>query len=442
VYFHLKIQWLSGLKRVRFGALGGLAAVCLCGATPGHALENATAAATAAAQSSPQAQAAPLSPDAKFFAFIRDFRATALASGITPQTYDSATANIKRNARVIELNGNQPEFVKQVWSYLDVAVSDKRVTDGLNAMNANLTALNAAEKKYGVPKEILVSIWGNESDFGAAMGSFNMFEALATLAAEGPRTDYARPQFLAALQMMQQEHFRPEQMTCSWAGAFGHTQLIPSEFLAHAVDGDGDGRRDMWGSPADSLASSANILVSYGWIPHQPAYVEVRLPPGFAYELADIDTVRTIAQWKQLGLRKINGGDLRSYPDHAALLLPAGARGPAFLVYDNFRVILKYNNAASYALAIAYLANRIAGGSPFVATWPRDERAMTHDERIQFQINLRTLGYDPGKIDGVLGRGTKAQLRLYQKARSLPPDGFPTIFLLNKMAAEVQPRKN
>jgi membrane-bound lytic murein transglycosylase B len=396
--------------------------------------QNTTQASTAKPQLSPE--------DARFFAFIRDFRATALASGITPQTYDSATANIKRNARVVELNGNQPEFVKQVWSYLDVAVSDKRVTDGLNATNANLAALNAAEKKYGVPKEIMVSIWGNESDFGAAMGNFNMFEALATLAAEGPRGDYARPQFLAALQMMQQEHFTPEQMTCSWAGAFGHTQLIPSEFLAHAVDGDGDGRRDMWHSPADSLASTANILVSYGWIPHQPAYVEVRLPPGFAYELADSDTVRTISQWKQLGLRRINGGELNGYPDHAALFLPAGARGPAFLTYDNFRAILKYNNAASYALAISYLANRIAGGSPFVATWPRDERALTHDERIQFQVNLRTLGYDPGKIDGVLGRGTKAQLRLYQKARGLPADGFPTVFLLNRMTTEVQPRKN
>ncbi len=413
-------------------AFAGLTAAC---ATPSPAAsQRGTAPASSAAP-------IPLSPeDAKFYAFIRDYRDTALAAGITPATYDLATANIKRNDRVMQLNGNQPEFAKQVWSYLDTAVSDRRVSDGLNAMNANLNALVSIENRYGVPKEILVSIWGNESNFGSEMGGFNMFGALATLAYDGPRADYGKPQFLAALKMMEQEHFAPTAMTCSWAGAFGHTQLIPSEFLLHAVDGDGDRVRDMWHSAPDALASTANILVQYGWKRGEPAYVEVKLPTGFPYELADAETQHSITEWKQLGVKRITGIDLTAAPDHGAIYLPGGARGPAFLVYDNFRAILKYNNAGSYALAISYLAKRLHGDGTIQATWPRDERALTKDERIQFQIALRTLGFDPGKIDGVLGRGTKAQLRLYQKSRGLPPDGFPTAFLLTKLAAETAPK--
>jgi membrane-bound lytic murein transglycosylase B len=385
----------------------------------------------------PQAALSPSEEDARFAAFIQNFRNTALAAGITPATYDTAMAHAHRSERVMQLNGDQPEFVKQVWSYLDSAVSDQRVSNGIAAMKANMTALTAAEARYGVPKEILVSIWGNESDFGAAMGNFNMFSALATLAAGGPRVDYARPQLIAALQMMQQEHFRPEQMTCSWAGAFGNTQIVPTEFLAHAVDGDGDGRRDMWHSPADALASTANIVASYGWRRGEPAYVEISLPARFPYELADGDTVHPLPDWKNLGVKRVNGAALSaSLPDHGAIYLPAGAHGPAFLVFDNFRAILKYNNAASYALAVTYLAKRLHGGDPIVARWPREERALTRDERIRLQTDLKILGFDPGSIDGVIGRGSRAQLRLYQKSRGLAADGFPTVSLLNRMNTE------
>jgi membrane-bound lytic murein transglycosylase B len=230
-------------------------------------------------------------------------------------------------------------------------------------------------------------------------------------------------------------------MTCSWAGAFGHTQLIPTEFLLHAVDGDHDGRRDMWNSVPDALASTANILVAYGWRRGEPAYTEVKLPAGFPYELADADAQHPVTEWKQLGVKRVNGTELGASPDHAALYLAAGARGPAFLVYDNFKVILRYNNAASYALAISYLAKRLHGDGQIVASWPRDERALTKDERTAFQTSLKTLGFDPGKIDGVLGRGSRAQLRLYQKSRSLPADGFPTVFLLNRLMAEAAARK-
>ncbi|HEX2591784.1 MAG TPA: lytic murein transglycosylase [Rhizomicrobium sp.] len=420
--------------------LAGLTAAC---AGASHAAPGTVSAAPAvpAATAAPASSAA-LSEDAKFAAFVRDFRAQALAQGILPSTYDRAMGNVHRSARVMELNGNQPEFAKQVWSYLDTAVSDKRVSDGIAAMTANLKALKAAEDKYGVPKEIIVSIWGNESDYGVAQGNFNMFDALTTLAYDGPRTDYARPQLIAALKMMQQEHFKPSEMTCSWAGAFGHTQLIPTEFLLRAVDGDGDGIRDMWHSPADALTSTASIMADYGWKRGERAYIEVKLPANFPYELADGETSHPLSEWKQLGVARVGDMPLPSgLPDHGAIYLPAGVRGPAFMVFDNFRAILKYNNAASYALAIAYLAKRIGGGTPILASWPRDERALTKDERMQFQMNLRLLGYDPGKIDGVLGRGSKAQLRLYQKAHGLPADGFPTVYLLTRMTAEANSRR-
>lgn len=444
--FVSNIQLVRQIRRAGAAFALGLAALTTACSTPSHAVPSAsTPAVPASPQNGTASSAGPVAQtpeDAKFYAFLHDFRSKAIANGIRPEVYDQATANIKRNDRVMQLNGDQPEFVKQVWQYLDTAVSDKRISDGLNAMNANLNALFSIEQRYGVPKEILVSVWGNETDFGAAMGSFNMFEALATLGYDGPRADYARPQLLAALHMVQDEHFSPLEMTCSWAGAFGHTQLIPTEFLAHAVDGDGDGKRDMWHSAPDALASTANLLVEYGWKRNEPSYVEVKLPPGFAYELADGDTQHFISEWTKLGVTRVGGTALSAYPDHGAIYLPAGARGPAFLLYDNFRSILKYNNAASYALAISYLANRLHGGSAIAATWPRDERALTKDERVQFQTALKTLGYDVGKIDGVLGRGTKAQLRLYQKARGLPADGFPTAFLLSRMTAETAPKKS
>ncbi|HEX4861019.1 MAG TPA: lytic murein transglycosylase, partial [Rhizomicrobium sp.] len=370
--------------------------------------------------------AAPLSPqDQKFQDFVRDFRAVALAQGIKPTTYDLAMANIARNPRIETLNLNQPEFSRAVWSYLDSAVSDKRVADGRAGLNANLQTLNAIETKYGVPKEVLVSIWGNESDFGHGHEPFNMFEALATLAYDGPRADYAKPELIAALKMMQQQHYTPQQMTASWAGAFGQTQFTPTTFLAHAADGDGDGVIDLWHSTADALASTANVLADAGWERGNVWGYEVALPKDFAYELADPDQAKAIAEWKKLGVRTIAGNALPASEAPGAVFLPAGARGPAFMVFDNFKVVLKYNNATSYALAVCLLADRIKGAGPVVASWPRDEQTLTRDERVAFQTGLAKLGYDIGTIDGVLGRKARAATRLWQKAHALPADGFP-----------------
>jgi membrane-bound lytic murein transglycosylase B len=376
--------------------------------------------------------------DAKFQAFLKDFRDVALKAGIAPATYDASLGNAHRLADVEQANLQQPEFVKPIWSYIDGAVSDDRVSHGQQMAAAYGQTLAADETRFGVPREIIVAIWGMESNYGSSMGHYNMFEALATLAYDGPRMDYARKELLGALKMEEQEKLAPSQMTSSWAGAFGHTQFVPSAFFAHAVDGDGDGKKDLWHSAPDALASTASLLSDAGWERGLPCTYEVSLPANFDYAMADGDTAHAIAEWKKLGVTKVTGEALTKSEEPAALYLPAGARGPAFLVFDNFKMVLKYNNAASYALGVCLLANRIAGGMPVTTAWPRDEVPLTHDDRIAFQTDLNALGYDIGAIDGVLGRKARAALRAYQKERGLPADGFPTQAVLGRILMDAK----
>lgn len=378
--------------------------------------------------------------DIKFNKFISDFRATALAAGITPATYDAAMTGLRHNTNIERLADSQPEFTKQIWNYLDTAVSPTRVADGRRKLAENAGVLASIEAKYGVPREIIVSIWGNETDFGRGLGSFNLFEALATLAYDGTRTDFGKRELLAALLMAQQERIDPKTMVASWAGAFGQMQMLPSTFLKSGADGDGDGKRDLWHSTADALASGAAEVAGSGWVRGQPYAYEVRLPQGFAYEIADGDVLKPIADWSKLGVRQVDGTALPPNTESAAILLPAGLRGPAFMIFTNYRVILKYNNATSYAIAIATLADQVAGRRGVVASWPRDEQPMSQAERIAFQTALQKLGYNFGKIDGVLGHDTKAALRLYQKSRNIPADGFPTMGMLSTLLTDVKQR--
>ncbi len=380
----------------------------------------------------------PSPQDIKFAQFVKDFRAVALAAGITPATYDAAMTGINHNAKIEALNLSQPEFVKPVWTYLDTAASPRRVSDGQRHMAEQLTALTAAETKYGVPREILVSIWGNETDYGAEVGGFNIFEALATLAYDGERTDFGKSELLAALKMVQQEGLDPKQTPASWAGAFGQGQMLPSTFLKSAVDGDGDGKRDLWHSSADALASEAAEIASDGWLRGHVWGYEVHLPDGFAYEDANGDTLKSVDDWNKAGVRTMAGTALPPNSESGAIIVPAGRHGPAFLTFANFKVILKYNNAISYALAVCTLADMIAGRPGVIASWPRDEQPLSHDERIALQTALQKLGFDPGKIDGVLGRGVRAALRLYQKAHNLPADGFPTMAVLAAVLVDVK----
>jgi membrane-bound lytic murein transglycosylase B len=389
----------------------------------------------------PSPLAAIEAEDAAFTAFLADFRGSALAAGITPETYDAATGAIRRNQRIFDHNLNQPEFVTPIWQYLDNAVSAERITNGRALLAGDADILASVTARFPVPPEILVAIWGNESDYGrGSMGRYNMFEALATLAYEGPRTDYARPQLLAALKMMQREGYAPERMTSSWAGAFGQTQFVPTTFLNGAVDGDGDGRIDLWTSPADALASTANILHGAGWADGKPWGYEVAVPAGFAYENADLDIVKPVAAWKKLGVKTIQGGELDGADQPASIYLPAGAYGPAFLVFPNFKVILKYNNAASYALAVCLLADQLKGAPAVAAAWPRELTPLNRDERLTLQNSLIALGFDIGKADGMIGAKSRAAVRGWQKAHNLPADGYATQDLLTRVASEAHGR--
>ena len=410
--------------RAGFRAIGlVVSALAVIPVLPGRAQLPAAAPATAIDQ------------DAQFRAFVAGFRATAVQAGIDPQIYDGSMTGIARNPRVEQLNLQQPEFVKPVWSYLDGAVSLSRIAKGQAMLAAYAPVLASIEQRFGVQKEILVAIWGIESDFGQEMGSFNMFEALATLGYQGPRSDFGRRELLNALRMEQQEHFPSTEMTSSWAGAFGQTQFVPSAFLKYAVDGDGNGngRPDLWHSPGDALASAANLLLQSGWERNAAWGYEVILPAKFPYEYAEIDKPTTINYWRSLGVRGAGGWDLPLSDARASIYLPAGARGPAFMIFDNFRTVLKYNNSASYALAVCTLADRLRGLPPVMAAWPRDETPLSRPEQLALQTNLQRLGYDPGALDGMLGRQGRAALRLWQKSRGLIPDGFATEALLQQV---------
>jgi membrane-bound lytic murein transglycosylase B len=378
----------------------------------------------------------PSSADPKFDAFIAQMRLEALAQGITPATFDSATAGIAPLPAILAMNANQPEFTRPVWSYLDTAVSARRIKDAQFLLTRHGEVLDKIAGSSGVPKEILVAVWGLESDYGADSGSFNLFAALATLAYDGPRANYAKPEFLAALKIYQERRYPLSEMVGSWAGAFGQTQFTPTTFFKYAADGDGDGVIDLWRSPPDALASAARLLSEQGWVRDQPWGYEVTLPDGFAYEDAELDNLKPVADWIARGVKTATGDLLQVSDANAAIYLPAGARGPAFLVFPNFSVILKYNNAASYALAISLLADRMAGKDPVRHAWPRDERALSRNERISFQTDLQKLGFDPGTADGVLGRRTRAALRQFQKSKSLPADGFPTASLLEMLETD------
>ena len=378
---------------------------------------------------------APPPPPSDFERFIGQMHDQARANGIAEETFRAATAGIAPIPAIAGMNDNQPEFSRPVWAYLDGAVSARRIKDGQAMLAQNRETLAAIERQSGIPREILVAIWGMESDFGRDAGSFNLFAALATLGYQGPRADFARPEFQAALKILQDQHYVAAQMKSSWAGAFGQTQFTPTTFLKYATDGDHDGHIDLWTSPADALASAANLLSSQGWKANEAWGFEVKLPKGFAYEDADIDAVRPVNEWRRRGLHTISGAALPPYAGAASVYLPAGAKGPAFLLLPNFSVILKYNNAASYALGVAELGERIMGRPGVKADWPRKERQLSRDERLRFQQALTAAGFDTGSPDGVLGRRTRAATRDYQKKYGLPADGYPTADLLAAMEA-------
>jgi len=378
------------------------------------------------------AQVTPEAPAPSFAQWLQELRNEALNNGIDSAVFDRAFAGITPDPAVIKADSSQPEFTRPVWEYLDGAVSSSRIGRGRVLLAQHNSVLQRAEQQYGVEARILVAIWGLESNFGSNIGSHSVIRSLSTLAFEGRRQAFWRTQLLAALQILQHGDIPSERMIGSWAGAMGQTQFMPTTYNQHAVDFDGDGKRDLWNSSSDALASAAHYLQSSGWQRGQPWGFEVRLPAGFDYSLADPEQRRTLTEWAELGVRPLAPTGAAANA-RANLSLPAGHRGPAFLLLDNFRSILKYNNSTSYALAIGLLADNLVRSTTVQGSWPRDERQLGRSERIELQELLAVNGFDPGPADGIIGANTRKAIRAVQLQLNWPADGYPTPQLLQQL---------
>ena len=363
------------------------------------------------------------------------FRQQALAGGIDAQTFDRAFAGVQPDPAVVEADRSQPEFTRPVWKYLEGALDPLRVRQGQARLAQHARILGEVDARYAVDADAVVAIWGMESNYGSHMGNKNVIRSLATLAYEGRRPEFAHAQLLAALKILQHGDVPASFMIGSWAGAMGQTQFIPTTYNQYAVDFDGDGKRDIWGSPGDALASTANYLKASGWIAGQPWGFEVRLPAGFDYSLAELTIRKPLGEWQGMGVQGVNGGPLPSglSGEQASLLLPAGHRGPAFLVLHNFRAILKYNNSSAYALAVGLLADSFKGGGRIVGAWPLEDVPLSRSQRIELQRQLAARGHDPGAVDGIIGANTRKAIRACQQEFGWPADGYPTPALLDRL---------
>ncbi|MEM1430610.1 MAG: lytic murein transglycosylase [Pseudomonadota bacterium] len=367
---------------------------------------------------------------AGFDRWIAEFKRTARRKGISAQVVEAAFAGISYNRDAVRLDRNQAEFSKTIWDYLDGAVSSSRVSNGRAAYRANQSALQAIERKYGVPAQVVVAVWGMETSYGSYRGSSDVIGALATLAYDGRRAAFFEAQLLAALEIIEDGDISPRAMRGSWAGAMGHTQFMPDSYLSYAVDFTGDGRRNIWGQdPTDALASTANYLAKKGWVKGQPWGVEVQLPPGFDYGLTGRDTKKSPRQWARLGVRAMDGRAV-SANGRASIILPAGAQGIALMVFKNFEVIERYNPADAYVIGVGHLADRIVGGPGFQGGWPRGDRALHVSERRELQERLTRAGFDTKGVDGRIGPNTEAAIRAFQKRAGLVPDGYASADLL------------
>ena len=404
-------------------ALGlGATALAACSGGPGPG---------ARATASPDPAMRP-APNPAFDAWLDGFRPRARAAGISEATLARALPRAGFLPGVIERDRNQAEFTRSLEDYLAIAASDERVATGRAMRRRHAATLAAIDARYGVEPEVVTAIWGLESRYGERRGDIPVISALATLAFDGRRGPFFERQLVAALRILERGDVTPDRMTGSWAGAMGHTQFIPTSFEAYAVDFTGDGRRDIWSDdPTDALASAAAYLDRFGWRRGQPWGVEVRLPAGFSGPFGR-GTTQSPSAWAAAGVRDMDGDRV---PDHgpASILRPAGAAGPAFMVFPNFGVIARYNNAESYVIGVGHLADRIAGGPPIRASFPPDAEGLTLSDRKEIQERLTRAGFDTNGVDGVIGRGTEAAIRAYERARGLPETGRATRALLDRL---------
>lgn len=370
---------------------------------------------------------------AQFHVCLRRLAPLAARRGVSPAAFERMTARLTPDLRIMDLLDSQPEFTKAVWDYLDVLVNDDRVAAGRRLLAKYRPVFDAAEKAYGVDRYVITAIWGVETNYGEIGGDRPVLRSTATLACIGRRQRYFRDEFLAALDILNRGDVRPDRFVGSWAGAFGPTQFMPTAFQRYAVDFDHDGHRDVIDSMPDLIASTANNLKKAGWRSGETWGYEVVVPANFNFLLADRRRTLTIGEWQRYGIVRAGGKAFPRLDDKAFLLVPAGIQGPGFLMLPNFRAIMRYNPAEAYALAIGHLADRLRGGGAFVQHWPRYERVLTRDERLELQQLLERHGFDVGEPDGRLGAKTREALRDFQARIGRVPDGFASAGVLERL---------
>ena len=377
--------------------------------------------------------------EAAFASCLAGLRADAQAKGVSGATYDTHTAALAPDMAVIDFLDAQPEFVTPIWDYLAALVDDERVADGRAMLAEWAPVLARVEAEYGVDAATVVAVWGVESNYGRNFGSRPLLTSLSTLSCFGRRQSFFRGEFFTTLKIIQDGHVAPERLTGSWAGAFGHTQFMPSTFMRLAVDFDGDGRRDLVDSVPDALASTANFLKRAGWRGDLPWGFEVSLPQGMDVSGAGRRNKQPISAWAARGVRRIDGAPMPAAATPAGLLLPAGKDGSAFLVTRNFDAVYSYNAAESYGLAIAHLSDRLRGGAPFATPWPTDDPGLSRAERRELQQLLIARGHDIGEADGMIGARTREALKLEQAALGLAADGRAGQRVLQALRASPRP---
>ena len=411
------------MQTTRRAVMLGLMAAGLAGCTGGGA-------AFLPAASEPAMRAVP---NPAWDAWVAGFRPRALSAGIAADTFERGFAGAGFLPDVIDRDRNQTEFTRTLEDYLAIAASAERIALGRAALARHGAVLAEIEARYGVESHVVAAVWGLESRYGERRGSVPVVSALSTLAFEGRRGAFFESQLIAALKIVQNGDVAPARMTGSWAGAMGHTQFIPTSYLAYAVDFRGDGRRDIWSDdPTDALASAAAYLARSGWRRGQPWGVEVRLPAGFNAGLAGRGTTRSPADWAAMGVRDMDG---RAVPDHgpASILIPMGLAGPAFMVFRNFTVITRYNNSENYVIGVGHLSDRLRGGPAIRGSFPPDARGLTMADRQEIQRRLTAAGFDTGGSDGVIGAKTEAAISAWQQANGLAVTGQPSVDLLARL---------
>jgi lytic murein transglycosylase len=416
----------------RLAAAAAVALVLAFAAAPADAAPTRRSHAAAVAAARKAAAEAALKQQAAFRAFVAGLWPLAQGRGVSRGAFDAAFAGVGYDPTVVAHTTSQAEFVQPIWVYLANAVSAERIARGRAKADEMRPWLAKAQQTYGVDPAALMGVWGMESEFGVFTGGDSVIRALASLAFVHYQGDYFRDELIAALAILEEGDIKPRDMKGSWAGAMGQTQFMPSSFLAFAVDFEGHGRRDIWASAPDAIGSTANFLAKHNWIAGAPWGFEVRLPDGFALTAADCSRFAPLSSFTARGVTRADGGALPA-DGEAELLIPAGLKGPIFLVTANFRTIKSYNNSTAYALGVALLGDAVTGRGGLKAAWPTGDKPLADRDIRQMQRALAKRGFEVGEVDGRVGDRLQSALRAYQESIGVAPDGYPTLSLLRRL---------